>query len=782
MNPEQECFTVAELANFLGRTRRGLYKALKSTPPTCRKTVRGEKLDADAWAIASLPILFADRARLLACERGHKTVEAAINQANSRDVDAMQQPVGSIFERDRAERLRSILVPLLSLQHKLGCDELQARGVSDYERTFGQAITRRQFLRIFDGVVKRDGSLEQWDRLELYFEEQRLVRRAPVPVDVHQPLNEVIENLDNRACPTIGDKEWLWDSAFRHLEEVTSGANAAKRRAVKAALMRYLSVNVPGLCGSERSLKRCFNRGYSRWIDGGRTRKAIEDRRQLNSGKFSEGPCAACRDLFIGGAADLQGNMRLAWERLHSDKHFCAICSVRWPFNPQNKNALPQSFSKLRPLILMELNRRKSGAQRRAAGPKIVRDWSCLAPGESFSADDITLNNPFFYKDAGGKVRVSRGETLLLTDERTGYIVHYVLVAGLMEGKRTSYTGWNIRQLILGGHDRFGLPHSELSFENGIWKSRLVAGEVKADWESTHWRDAERGLQEHGLGLRIHHHLPRQPWSKPIEAVIGVMQKRMSHLPFYVGRDERRDRQEKTQELLRQISAGKVTPWDVGMPSMEQYRDCLDEEILKYNSTVQNGSMLQDSDGTYLSPEQALRKGICGKPGIEARPLRKLSAEARAQLSTHRRKVRVTERGIELELRGRRCPYWGEDLKEFKYKDVFAYICIEAPSVLVVSDLKRQQFFTVTLKTLPARAGQLRSSSRRSDVSVQRSCGRQKCCMAIFRTRSSLISRRTRLTIRPANLGARSMLQSRRSRSKNRPDSGRFQKSSASAG
>jgi hypothetical protein len=703
MDHEQECFTAAELARFLGRSKRGINKALQSAPPTCRKTVRGEKLDADAWAISALPVRLADRARSIATERGHKTVERAIRQANTQEESA---PAGTpdIFERDRAERLRSILRPLLCCQHKLSSIDLQHRGVADYEREFGQPITRRQFLGLFDRIVKRDEALEQWDRIELYFDERRRTSSpALVPSHIHAPLNEVIEHLDDRACPTIADREWLWDSAFRHLEEIAVNESKSKRCRLKASLIYYLLINVPGLCDSERSLKRCFNRGYSKWIGGGKTRKAIEDRRQLNSGKFSDGPCAACRDLFIGGAADLQGNMGLAWERLHSEKLFCVVCSARWPFNPQNKDALPQAFSKFRPLILMELDRRKSGAQRRAAGPKIARDWSCLAPGESFSADDITLNHPFWYKDADGKVCVSRGETLLLTEERTGYIVHYVLVAGLMEGKRTSYTGWNIRQLILGGHDRFGLPHSELSFENGVWRSRLVAGEAKAHWESAHWRDAERGLQEYGLGLQIHHHLPRQPWSKPIEAIIGLMQKRMSHLPFYIGRDERRDRQEKVQELLRQIRSGKVMPWDVGMPSMEDYRNWLDEEIRKYNSTIQNGAMLQDCDGIYLSPEQALRKGICGKPGIEARPLRKLSAEARAQLSTHRRKVRVTERGIELELRGRRCPYWGSDLADFKYKEVFAYICIEAPSVLVVSDLKRQQFFTVTMKTLPAR-------------------------------------------------------------------------------
>jgi len=54
--------------------------------------------------------------------------------------------------------------------------------------------------------------------------------------------------------------------------------------------------------------------------------------------------------------------------------------------------------------------------------------------------------------------RICRGECLVMTEERTGYIVHFILIAGLIEGKRTSYTGWNIRQLMIGAHDRFGLP------------------------------------------------------------------------------------------------------------------------------------------------------------------------------------------------------------------------------------------------------------------------------------------------------------------------------------
>jgi hypothetical protein len=138
------------------------------------------------------------------------------------------------------------------------------------------------------------------------------------------------------------------------------------------------------------------------------------------------------------------------------------------------------------------------------------------------------------------------------------------------------------------------------------------------------------------------------------------------------------------------------------MRSIENFRDVLDEITAEYNVTVQNGEMLRDSCGRYLSPQQAIESGICGQPGIKARPIKKLSAHSRALLATHKRRCYVSDDGLVIKINNTDWPYWGKDLADYKHKYIWAYLNFEQPEVLVCSDEDRQNYFTLTAKVLPA--------------------------------------------------------------------------------
>ena len=128
-----------------------------------------------------------------------------------------------------------------------------------------------------------------------------------------------------------------------------------------------------------------------------------------------------------------------------------------------------------------------------------------IGPGDVFEADDLTQNHDFWDTDEDGRIYVGRGEMLLFTDRRTQYPLAYLLKAGSVgvDHKQAAahYNGHDIRIGVLRVHDKVGLPHDGFQFENGIWKSRLVAGRKINGWEFNPWRDFERGLNEEGIVL-----------------------------------------------------------------------------------------------------------------------------------------------------------------------------------------------------------------------------------------------------------------------------------------
>lgn len=703
-----KAYTAREIAKALGYSVWAVRKALKHIQPTCQAIVRGQKATADAWGIADIP----ERMRGRLSKRREELGLDVIGDLFRTPPGCWGMPIAwknvpPSYRRD-AEKLREALAEMLPLQHKLPAAELQERGLLEYRRVFGVQIDPRKWRVLFDRTVKRDCAQEDWRRIDIYIDPRAFKGKPAVQFEasdqaLHRCLDEVIANLEN-SVPTADDRAWLKDSVFRHYDVLATGGTERQRRRVLASLIHYLYSALPSLSNSEPSLRRWFTDNYNGWVKGGRTQHAVEDRRRLKSGNFRERLCKDCRDLLIGGAVDLDGNLAQAWRRLQSEKKLCARCSVLWAFDPQHKSYVPTSIREdVASDVQAALALRRGPRYARSVGPRGRRDWGQVAPCEVFSADDVTWNHPFWYLDGNGKVCSCRGECLLLTDERTGYIIHYLLIAGMMDAKRTSYTGWHIRQLFLAGHDRFGLPHWGYSLENGIWRSRFIAGEKRQKWTECRWSEAEAGLQEQGLDLRLHYHLPGQPWTKPIERVIGMVQDRMGCEPFYVGRNERTDGREKTKELLRKVREG-AHPADVGMRSIEQFRAALDAIISQYNSEVQNGDMLRDSSGRYLSPQEALQKGICGQLGIKDRPLKQLSATSRALLATHKRRCYVGDDGLEITINKTRWPYWGEALAEFKHKHIWAYLNFDCPEVLVCSDEDRQKYFTLKAKVLPARA------------------------------------------------------------------------------
>jgi hypothetical protein len=311
------------------------------------------------------------------------------------------------------------------------------------------------------------------------------------------------------------------------------------------------------------------------------------------------------------------------------------------------------------------------------AGPYIPRDWSDVQPGDWFSGDDVTWNNYFYFHDDAGQLHIERGECLVLHDLRTGYVFDYVLIAG-------KYNSRHIRKLILQVHNKHGLPHTGFYFERGVWKARIIRDLDSR--ENFHWRETESGLAKFNLQVR-HATTPR---AKPIEGLFRILQERQRNEPGFVGFNERAEKMERMQDFIARARRGKADPAKE-LLSMEQWSARLDKIFSEYIQSPQNGKMLNGATPAEM-----------WHAGLERRPLRQLPDDASYLLATHCTRVKVRQHGIGLTIGGNKMLFCNERTGQLIGQDVLAFYNLDCPDLLTVSDLKRQNYFTVKAISLPA--------------------------------------------------------------------------------
>ena len=293
----------------------------------------------------------------------------------------------------------------------------------------------------------------------------------------------------------------------------------------------------------------------------------------------------------------------------------------------------------------------------------------------------MTWNNYFYFFDDEDQLHIERGECPLLNDLRTGYVLDFVLIAG-------KYNGRHIKSLISNGHDKHGLPHEGLYFERSVWKSRWVTDLVRPKF-ALQRRETENGLRASGVNLDVRH--ATTPRAKTIEGLIRILQERQRCEPGFVGFNERTKEMERMQEFIASARKGKEHPGNE-LREMNEWVDRISRTIEEFNNDPQNGKMLPG-----ISPFEGWQQGL------ERRPLRQLPPECRYMVATHKEPVTVRQEGIVLKNIGR-APmlYANEETGKLIGRKVLAYYNIDNPDLLTVSDLNRQNYFTVKRILLPS--------------------------------------------------------------------------------
>jgi len=672
-------FTAARIAAVLALTRQAVGKRLGGG---LAPLVTDSGQTANAWPWEALPKEWREQIKAASDRKGYRFPQDLLADAGA----APWQP-GIRFAaaaprfQEEAEQWRKALLPVLTRQHDADPNELRDAGLAECRRVFGREVSESTWRRRFDLAVERDRGFERWARIEIYLPEEAMARAqasgAPPTGSAPADLAALTDAAREIATPSkLAPRDR--DFVFEALQKCDLD---------RAAALDYAFSAFPGLARTRKALTKWYRRKLVKVRAAGDGLSAAEDGRG-RSGRKGSRLCPECERNVKGAAVDLDGDLAQAWRRMTLEKKLCAKCAGLWHFAARtNKSYVPLAVRKqVGPDVLCALPWRHGPHRARLLSPYVLRNPD-IAPGDVFEADDVTWNHYFYVwnTDESGKPYVGRGECLLFLDRRSWYPVGYRLIAGGIdaEGKQAAahYTGVDIRLGVLRVHDKVGLPRKGFQFENGIWRSRLVAGKKARGWEFNQWREVERGLNEEGIILgagekAVRHALPGNPRTKIIERVIRAVQERMRPLPGFAGFNHREYKPELLNAFLARVNGGKEHPGNMFM-SLAQFRDALDVELMAYAHEIQNGRWLPG-----VSPLEAWENGIGKYPGVKDKPLRQLG-NARYLLSTHWRKAPVTGQGIRFEAPGGRpLVFWDDALLPWRNRIIPVRWNIEEPELL----------------------------------------------------------------------------------------------------
>lgn len=448
MNSPAPMFTVSQIGNAIPRSRFSVRRLLADVQPSGK--IIANNNEANAWHFDALSETLRAEIAVEAQRRGYRDALALLASAPS--IWECPRPLKSIPQDfvSRAYQWRDALALPLQKQHELSRRELTALGASEFQKVFGYALSEKQWNRIFERTVQRDGGAQNYSRLEIYLDDAAFKSSAPkteviAALPLHREMDEILAHLDNKQAPTMEDREWIFSSAILHYEKLI-GENADKQRRgqIKNSLAHYIFQAVPALAKTEPSLRRVFEIHLQKHRSG----SATADQRRLKSGNSRTSDFAEDKGKILEKAILLGGNESLAHRMLRQNGELSDEFVSHYHFDPRrNKSYVPQSVrAEITPSVEMCGPIHRGPWEAKMRGPYIPRDWSGVAPGDFFSGDDVTWNNYFYFYDDDGQVHIERGECLLITDLRTGYVLDFLLIAG-------KYNGRHIRSVLSKVHD-----------------------------------------------------------------------------------------------------------------------------------------------------------------------------------------------------------------------------------------------------------------------------------------------------------------------------------------
>ena len=678
-------YTALQISAALGISKRNTLKALAGLEPSGAVLIHGN--ETPAWTFDTLP----------------ETMRQAIGQAAGVDrlsiadyLDSICKPwqpkipLSEITDAGTAQarKLRDALLPALQRMDSptlTPADQLRL-GLADYSRAIGEQITERHWRRLMARTLRRAGSDENFERLELYLPEN-LARKSAPPARLafdFKPLAEFIATFADPAKPTENEKAALWAQVF---ELFTAGADTRReRKQLRKAIATQLHQAAPWLAKSRHSLCVTFDRKLAIWESADGNSAKLVDGRALKRGE-QRAPAFPQEDIdLLSHRTAFQCGGRLAQ-------------AVRDFAGSGNRSGLSEATTELilRPHVSKSyVNRRLAKAVRRDvdlvapyilgrkaiddATAHVERDYSKLVSMQVIGADDLTAPVYFYVPDGKGWFTLTRGQVLAMVDSRS-----LKIVAWSLQPER-NYNSLVIRTLMNRVCAAWGVPQV-WAYERGIWeRSHLVKGTLPAGWQvGLSGPDCATAWEK--MGVRFMHSIRAR--SKPVERVFGAIQDLMEGVRGYCGRDERRDLPAVTKQAMQDIQFRRVNHPGELFLSFEEWETELGRIIERYNGTSQDGKVLRG-----LSPDEAFEKYW-----PHDNPPSKLDASCWHLLAHYAKPVPVTTNGICFRIGGKKYVYRNERTGQDRGKTVFAWFDPECPEILCVTDLNKKNPYLVERAT-----------------------------------------------------------------------------------
>jgi hypothetical protein len=689
MNPASQiphpahCYTAAQLAVASRVSKRNTLIALDGVEPASEVIVQGNP--ASVWTFDLLP------------ERLRETIVARARENQLPVADYLAsaikpwQPPLALSEvssacLDDAKKLREALLPALQRVGVIMYDapELVRLGLADYQRVFGHPVSERHWQRLMDRTLLRDAGTKNFNRLEIYLPEKPAHKIGPghfdqMPKDPFL-LTDLISTFTDPANPTDGEVVTLFGHVFHH-----SGIRDATKREWKQfrrVIAKRLYLLLPCLAASQRALRVNLDRKFKRWLAADGMDRALFDGRIQKRGEPVAKPFPQPDvDKIVGHIAiNCGGRVSQGIRELRekggqsglSPETFEVISSYhknKSQFNRRLRERVKYEVKMIMPFFLGKKAIDDATAH-------VERDCSKLASMEVVNADDFTFPVYFYVPDGKGWFTLTRGQVLLMLDVRSWKIIAWSLMP------QRNYDSLTIRTLmnrVCTGH---GIP-AVWYFERGIWKaSHVVKGTVPAGWNFAGAGDDIKSSWQK-IGVRFVHAIRAR--SKPVERVGGLLQDRMHGIRGYCGRNERVDCPEATKRAMQDVEFHRVNHPGELFLSFDEWHDQLAGIIAHYNSSSQDGRVLQG-----LSPDEAFQQFW-----PHNNPPSRLDANSWHLVAHITRPVPVTVNGIAFRIGAKSYVYRNERSGQDRGKTVLACFDPDSPEFIQVTDMNGKNPYLV---------------------------------------------------------------------------------------
>lgn len=616
--PPSGIYAVSQIVRALGCSRQNVHRQLAAVAADGELLINGQR--TKAWRIESLSTQILRDLASKAHAKHYPSVAALLNEPFKRfECEIPFREIAPVA-RDRALKLQRAQRNFISQRNSENAKsaEFARRGVDEYRRVFGYSITTKHWRDLFDRTIERDNGNEEFERPEIYSEENppRISSSRPIAIARERGLEVLEDTLSSLAginALTVKNKVYLWTKVCDQLQQkISVGAHEKK---TKRAILKTLLAS--GLLGTDpETIRRNLNR---QWITYCKNGGKLADRRTERTTRVELPECD--RKKLIAHSLDCGGRVHQAFRELRDGGDLSPETLARTIANPRRKSYLPSS---IRREITPEVNRlmplHRGVREYELRGPYVPQDETRIAAGQVMQLDDVTL--PVYYwendPESPGGIFFGRGQWILAIDVRSRMVLGHALHSASVYNMRI------VRSLLLRVHDIYGLPET-LLLERGMWRTAKIIKGDELDISHT-----EQGLREFGITFK-HRTKPR---GKIIERVIGLLQNQMERLPGYAGRDERHDRFERTQEQILAVTAGREHPSKYFL-SKSQWLQQLDDVLHRYNRDRQEGKL-------QASPLEAWNSKLLTEGTVH------LGDKARFLLAHHKKPVKVQPRGIRL--------------------------------------------------------------------------------------------------------------------------------------